>query len=507
MNPSEILNSSQKKDRLVRSLTRYNLAIPFSERRILLIVGDVLILYAAGLITLWGRSLLQTGFTVQKLVDQGQIFWLLPLALVWIAVAAINECYDLKVADQPRAIVQGLIVTTLVVGTIYLLLFFILGRPVAPTGPNLLANRSVLIDPLYSLPRIIPVSFLLLALLLIIIWRIGYIRLSVIFPLRRRAIVVGAGRSGTALIHATQALLPGYEFVGFVDDDPDKQGQQIAGIPVLGNRSSLAQEVKRRRINEVILAITHDVHDDLFRALMNCYEHGVVIRPMSLFYEDTLGRIPVEHLGQQSLLVPFWSDVSLPTFYRVSKRLLDILIALLGLTLLVIILPITALAIYLNSPGPIFYAQERAGKAGRGFRVFKFRSMVPDAEVDGQAVWASKDDRRITRVGKFLRRTRLDELPQLYNVLRGEMSIVGPRPERPEFIASLQTQIPFYRARLSVKPGLTGWAQIQYHYVNSLEGALIKLEYDLYYVKYRSMVLDLLIIFRTIRVILLFKGT
>jgi exopolysaccharide biosynthesis polyprenyl glycosylphosphotransferase len=506
MNPSETLSSSQKKERFRHSLSRYNLALPVSERRVVLLVGDLLILYLAGAITLWGRSLVQNEFTVQLLVSQGQTFWLLPLTILWIIVATVNECYDLKVADRPRSIIQGLVVTTLVVGGLYLLLFFVLGRPVADTGPRLLANRSVLIDPLYSLPRIIPVSFLLLALLLLILWRIGYIHLSAKYPLRRKAIVIGAGRSGTALVRSTQKLLPGYEFIGFIDDDPAKQGQQFAGLPVLGSRDSLTAEIKRGRVNELILAVTDEVHDDLFSVLMDCYEQGITIRPMSLFYEETLGRIPVEHLGQQSLLIPFWSEISLPTLYRVSKRLVDIIFAVLGLTLLLILFPFIALAIRIGSRGPIFYSQERSGKAGKSFRLYKFRSMIPDAEEDGEAVWASEHDQRVTRVGRFLRRTRLDELPQLYNVLKGEMSLVGPRPERPQLVASLQQEIPFYRARLSVKPGLTGWAQIQYQYGNSVKDALIKLEYDLYYVKYRSLVLDLLIVFRTIKVILMFRG-
>jgi lipopolysaccharide/colanic/teichoic acid biosynthesis glycosyltransferase len=166
-----------------------------------------------------------------------------------------------------------------------------------------------------------------------------------------------------------------------------------------------------------------------------------------------------------------------------------------------------ALAIRLDSPGPIFYLQIRCGRAGRLFSIFKFRTMSIDAEQDGQARWATKGDQRITRVGRFLRQTRLDELPQLLNVLRGEMSIVGPRPERPEFVEMLQEEVPFYRTRLMVKPGLTGWAQIHYDYGNSVEDALIKLQYDFYYLRYWSVWLDLYIIFRTLGVVFRFRGT
>jgi lipopolysaccharide/colanic/teichoic acid biosynthesis glycosyltransferase len=170
-------------------------------------------------------------------------------------------------------------------------------------------------------------------------------------------------------------------------------------------------------------------------------------------------------------------------------------------------LPFVALAIYLDNPGNIFYRQERSGKGGKIFWVLKFRSMVMNAEKLGQAQWAAKDDPRITRVGKFMRRVRLDELPQFINILQGDMSIVGPRPERPQFVEQLEQQIPFYRTRLSVKPGLTGWAQVRYRYGSSVEDALMKLKYDLYYIKNQSVLLDLFIICKTVAVVLAFRGT
>jgi lipopolysaccharide/colanic/teichoic acid biosynthesis glycosyltransferase len=173
---------------------------------------------------------------------------------------------------------------------------------------------------------------------------------------------------------------------------------------------------------------------------------------------------------------------------------------------LAVLLPLVALAIKLDSPGPVFYSQERTGYRGRVFRVWKFRSMVAAAEADGRARWAKPGDPRVTRVGRALRASRLDELPQVLNVLRGEMSIVGPRPERPEFVAALEQQIPFYRARLLVKPGLTGWAQIKYRYGSTAQDALVKLQYDLYYVKHRSLLLDALIIARTIGVVVGLRG-
>ncbi len=240
---------------------------------------------------------------------------------------------------------------------------------------------------------------------------------------------------------------------------------------------------------------------------MNCYEQQITIKPMAMLYEELLGQVPVAHLGNKWLPAPFWSRSLLPTFYRTFKRLIDIMAALIGLVCALPLFPIVALAIYLDCPGPIFYLQERLGSSGKPFRVIKFRSMVPNAERNGQAIWATRNDQRITRMGTFMRRTRIDELPQLLNVLKGEMSFVGPRPERAQFVDMLHEQIPFYRARLSVKPGLTGWAQINYGYGSTVEDAQMKLQYDLYYIKHRSLTLDVLIIFRTIMVVLAFRGT
>jgi exopolysaccharide biosynthesis polyprenyl glycosylphosphotransferase len=222
-------------------------------------------------------------------------------------------------------------------------------------------------------------------------------------------------------------------------------------------------------------------------------------------YDKLSRRIPIQHID------PAWAlnvIEKLPSRLSLScKRLMDLALAGFGLLVLAPFLPLVALAIRLDSPGPIFYRQIRSGRAGRPFTILKFRTMVTDAEKDGRARWASEDDPRITRVGRFLRKTRVDELPQLHNVLRGEMSIVGPRPERPEFIEQLEQDIPFYRTRLMVKPGLTGWAQIHYRYGSSVEDALIKLQYDFHYLRYWSLWLDLYVIFRTFGVAFRFQGT
>jgi len=491
---------------IVSPLPWYKLVLPFSERRMLLFFGDLACLLIAVLGAYWMQLLLERVFPQEPQMLQGQMSWLFVLAVVWVGMALVNECYDVDVANRPVLILQGLLVTFVGTLVLYLLIFFILGRPVFATIPLTERSTPFGLGQIHTPPRIISMLFLVTSLVLFSLWRVGYIRLLTNFPLQRRAIVVGAGWAGRALVQALRPASLDYRLVGFIDDDPEKQGQEVDGLPVLGNRYDLLQQVKSTGASEVILAITHDIHGDLLKALMDCYERGITIRPMSLLYEDVLGRVPVQHLGQRWLPVSFWGNNSYPTLYGAIKRLMDILLGLSGLLVFAVVFPLVALALYIDSPGPIFYVQERLGKGGKPFRMIKLRSMIHNAEKEGKAVWATHDDARVTRVGKFLRRTRLDEFPQIVNVLKGEMSIVGPRPERPQFVAQLQEQIPFYRARLSVRPGLTGWAQIKYRYGNTVEDALIKLQYDLYYIKHRSLLLDILIILRTIKVMLMLRG-
>ena len=198
-------------------------------------------------------------------------------------------------------------------------------------------------------------------------------------------------------------------------------------------------------------------------------------------------RVPVEHLESDWVIRSFVDQVRVSGMYELFKRLMDIVGGLVGSLIFLIIFPFSALAIVIESGFPIFYSQERLGKGGRIFKIYKFRSMKQNAEEDGEAKLAAVNDPRVTRVGNFLRRTRLDEMPQFISVLTGEMSLVGPRAERPELVAQFQKQIPFYRARLLVKPGLTGWAQINYGYVASVKETVVKLEYDLYYIKHRTL--------------------
>jgi exopolysaccharide biosynthesis polyprenyl glycosylphosphotransferase len=256
----------------------------------------------------------------------------------------------------------------------------------------------------------------------------------------------------------------------------------------------------------VVVATKGKLKDKLFDLLVECQAMGTRVDWLPEFYERLYQRVPMEQID------PSWALYMMqnrPAFSRIEltiKRILDLMFCLLLMPVLLVILLPVALAIKLDSPGPVFYRQVRCGRAGRLYKIFKFRTMVANAEGDGKARWASDDDQRITRVGKFLRKCRLDELPQLLNVLRGDMSLVGPRPERPEFVEELEEEIRYYRMRFLVKPGITGWAQINHEYGNTIEHARVKLQYDLYYVRYWSILQDIYILFKTIGVMFQLKG-
>jgi lipopolysaccharide/colanic/teichoic acid biosynthesis glycosyltransferase len=262
-----------------------------------------------------------------------------------------------------------------------------------------------------------------------------------------------------------------------------------------------------RALDEVIVGAQEDLNDEWLAALVAWREQGAQIVHMAAVYEELTGRVPVEHVGKNwSLLLPLEQDAT-RGLNGMLKRALDVVLAGGALLVTALCLPFIALAIYLDERsarkrGTILLRQPRVGLNGRVFTLYKFRTMIPEAEPPGVALWAEENDPRVTRVGKFLRRFKLDEVPQFWNVLRGEMSLVGPRPERPELVENLQREIPFYRLRHVVRPGVTGWAAIRFGYGRSVNDALVKLQYDLYYIKHQSVLLDALILVKTLGAVL-----
>jgi sugar transferase (PEP-CTERM system associated) len=264
-----------------------------------------------------------------------------------------------------------------------------------------------------------------------------------------------------------------------------------------------AFRTQKHPIDRIVVAMEDRRGSMPVRELLALRLNGVVIEDASPLIERLTGKVPLDGLNPSTLIFTEGFNVRAPLMF--VRRLVSITVSLVALTICLPFVPFIALAVRLSSPGPIFFSQMRVGRRGRPFRVFKFRTMRQDAEAKG-AVWAAKNDPRVTTLGRFMRKTRLDETPQLWNVLRGDMAFVGPRPERPEFVQWLSNEIPYYDLRHIIRPGITGWAQVRYQYGASLEETSQKLEYDLYYVKHLSLGLDLLIIFETIKTIILRRG-
>ena len=463
--------------------------LQISERRLLIAVGDVIAISLSVLLSL--RLWAQVGhidFDIDFL--RSQFGWFIILAGLWLMLANVNEFYDLRLAARPRATAACLARITVQLLVVYLILFFISARD--------------------ALPRLFILYHAAISGVLIAGWRLWRPYLTGWRAFRRQALIIGTGWAAETIISTLDTDAPNeYNIVGLVRAIANPAVTDVHNYPVLGTGRDLPALTRQYDITDFILTGSTELPADLFEGLLSCYELGVAMTPMPLLYEQITGRVPIEHVGRQhwTVVLPLDANTLSKRVYLAAKRIGDVLLAMLGLLGFCVLLPVLALAMRLDSPGALFYAQERVGRGGKPFRVVKLRTMIPDAERYSGPVWAQKRDPRITRVGALLRKTRLDEFPQLVNVLRGEMSIVGPRPERAFFVDQLTVEIPFYRTRLVVKPGLTGWAQVRYHYGNTTDDALIKLQYDLYYIRHQSLALDALIILQTFGKILAFQGT
>lgn len=323
--------------------------------------------------------------------------------------------------------------------------------------------------------------------------------------MRNQLIIVGSNGAGTALASELICRNP-KSVIGFVEDEQACKSIVIENnnggisIPVLGHSKNLLKIVQAHGRCSIVLATPNYRKDHLLNQIVKCYEEGVPVYEMPDYYEKFTQKIPVEHVDHE-WLVP---DLTAPkhNLYMLFHDIMNYVLSLAGFLFVFLpLFPLIALAIKIDSKGPVFYQQNRVGRKGRIFKVIKYRTMIRNAE-NGKAKWAQNADVRITRIGRLLRRFRFDELPQFFNVLLRDMALIGPRPERPEFVGELAKKIPFYNYRHLVRPGLSGWAQINYRYGNSDHDALNKLQYDLYWIKNRSFWLDLKIIFRSVKVML-----
>jgi sugar transferase (PEP-CTERM system associated) len=318
-------------------------------------------------------------------------------------------------------------------------------------------------------------------------------------------LVVGTG--GTARKVARQILDQhdfAYRVIGFIDDDASRIGERIVNPGIIGTPADIDRLVAAHQIDRIVVGLADRRGRLPIQELLRAKMAGVRVEDATTTYERVTGKILIDDLRPSWLIFSDGFRVSRLT--RLMKRAIDLSLSLVMAIATSPLMVLTAALVWIDDGFPILYRQERVGENGRTFVLSKFRSMRKDAEQEGHPVWAKDGDERVTRVGRFIRKTRLDELPQLWNVLRGDMSFVGPRPERPFFVDELSTQIPFYQERPSVKPGLTGWAQVKYRYGSSLEDAMEKLRYDLYYIKHLSVFFDLTIVFDTVKVVLFRKG-
>jgi sugar transferase (PEP-CTERM system associated) len=317
----------------------------------------------------------------------------------------------------------------------------------------------------------------------------------------KNIVIIGSDELTKQLSKTFETLGP-YKVKGFICESVL---QKDNCLNVLGTYEQLSDIVEKEAIDIVIIAVTHIENTDILKYALECKMKGVSVVDLPTFYEEVTGKVPVELVNDLWLVTTPISGVKKSIYNIKVKRILDIVFSILGLIISSIITIPVAILIKLESKGPVFYKQRRVGLNNRIFDCIKFRSMTVDAEKNG-AVWASKNDSRVTRVGKIIRKLRIDEIPQMWNVLKGEMSFIGPRPERPEFVEHLERKIPYYNLRHSVKPGITGWAQVCYPYGASEEDALEKLKYDLYYIKNLSLFLDFQILLKTAKVVLLRQG-
>lgn len=334
------------------------------------------------------------------------------------------------------------------------------------------------------------------------LWHVGY-KICIHVPgLAKRVIILGTGPLAKQIGGTIASAGHHYVLSGYVNC-----ASEPVYVPphyIVDNGSGLVETARRERAHKIVISLSERRGTFPLGDVLRCKLSGIEVVDAPSFYEQLTGKLLIENITPSWFI--FSNGFKITSFKKMYKRVFDIVLAIAGLVIIFPLFPAVALLIRLESRAPVLFRQVRVGQGERGFILYKFRTMYMDAEGKTGAVWAQKDDPRITKVGRFLRKTRLDELPQLYNVLKGDMAFVGPRPERPEFVEKLKKIIPYYSERHSIKPGITGWAQIKYSYGASVEDAIEKLRYDLFYVKHISLFLDLLVILETVKVVAFGRG-
>lgn len=455
-----------------------------SPRIIWLLLSDAAIIYGGIIAGMYIRL----GFsgTEHQLNERNGWLKIAFASVVCLLVLYLYDLYEYTVMSNRREMMLRLVQALGIAWILLALLFYFV--------PQLLIGRGVSVISVF------------LVLILLLVWRVLIHLLTGHPEIGEKILVVGTGKSALETAEAVwDRRDAGYRIVGFVTENGFKPGEKIGKSTIIGTTGELKNIVQKERVDRIVMAVRERRGTFPTEMLLKMSLSGdVTIEECTSFFERVTGQVHIDMLRPSWLIFAGRGrETRLKSAFRetVHRSL-----ALFGLIVSAPIALLTALLIKIDSRGPVFYRQKRVGKNGHIFNVIKFRSMKIDAEADGKPVWATSDDDRVTRVGRIIRKIRVDEIPQFWNIIKGEMSFVGPRPERPHFVEQLAKEIPFYEHRHLVAPGLTGWAQIKYPYGASVEDARRKLQYDLYYIKNQSLALDLVIVFETIKTVLFSRG-
>jgi len=456
--------------------------IPFemSERKILLRIIDVVVVIVA--LHLLG-VLFQFNYFIIK---EEQWIWSVVLAVYLLFFATVFEMYNLQRASHLIGTMRSVVTVASITSFIYLLTPFF--------TPELPENR---IQILY---------FYMAVTIPLLVWRSVYINFFVSSKFNKNIILIADATDAAIIAQSLQDVDPNYKIRGFINTSPEFVSGHFVGLTVIGIKAA-HDLIENKSVTEVVVASgeIEGITSNLYRWLLELVENGYSVREYSQVYEEMTDRVPEQYLGKDFYKYFPFARNNQNRLYLVYHRVFDIIASLGGLIILGLIIPFVVIGNLFGNRGPLFYVQERLGINRKAFNIVKFRTMERDAEKSG-AQFAIQDDVRITKFGKLLRATRIDEIPQFWNILKGEMSMIGPRPERQVFVDQLSEKISFYEARHLVKPGLTGWAQVKTKYGVTDADHMRKLQYDLYYIKKRSIFLDIRIIVKTLSTILFFKG-
>jgi exopolysaccharide biosynthesis polyprenyl glycosylphosphotransferase len=452
-----------------------------SERKVLLrfvdIVSVLSLLYIVGQVF---------DFDYFK-INQEHWMWSIVLAIYLAIFSTIFELYNLQKASKFETVVQNVILTSSVTVLVYLLTPFF-----TPTLPE---------------SRLQIVYFYVSVNVALFIWRYAYIVLISTPRFFKRVLLIANAADIDQIVVSLQKSDPNYKVIGFVNTSSEKYVPKISKEFKEIRVDDIRETVDKHSISEIVVATPQSIGMtvSLNNKLISLLENGTSIRAYTQVYEEITHRIPVQHVDKDFYLYFPFSRSNQNKLYLSFQRILDLLFSVVGLIFGLALFPIIIVGNLFANRGPLFYTQIRVGKNGKDFRIYKLRSMVIDAEKGG-AQFAKKFDARVTKFGRFLRNSRFDEIPQFINVIKGDMSVIGPRPERPVFVKELSEEIPFYEVRHVVKPGVTGWAQVNANYGASKEDSLEKLQYDLYYIKHRSIILDISIVIKTLSTIIFYRG-